>query len=662
MPRAIVYRLGDQRPSWSEVLRDEAGQPVDLTLATSVMLHVRDKATGLTSINEALTVALPKTLGLVVFGPVSGDVGAVEEGEGEIVVTWNDGTEQTWPRRGTYPFFVIQDVTPPVPVDHVAITPSVVAGFPTQTLQLTATPYDVSGNALVGRVISWTSSDNTHATVTSAGLVQFQAVGTANITATVEGKTAMVVANSQQAQDGSVADLQYYIGNSRIIALGSPTDSAPVLDVNGRVRYFNDPRGLSYPVFKSGLELGLTGSTWNPYWDPVTGIIRTNTPGPSGIWLDASALHNIHSNSRALVVLGAFNVSAGTKAAGWYASDWTDEAAIQGDFSGNMSLNLPYGVSYLIDSGRAIPGTTLGIWIMDHVLPIGNVLGISGGGTMGLPNISVEGMGLLRRILTSKPDFLNAYTLPKDINYRAFVGAESYGTGTNAADASIKAIIEIVGPVTYTDRAALKRFAQRLGITVTAPKSRGVICLGDSRTWGNGSTSMSTAFPARLLSHLGGSSSNYDVVNRGILGRWNRELNYMRTQLAIDDLTDLRSGTAVVLFAGINDYQGGYSLANIGNDQVACATALTAAGLRVYLTGDIAPMTNGDIATLNATLDACVAAGNARRNSKFGLLTHFTYPAVNAPTGVYTDGLHFNDTGADELGTAEATSISGDWA
>jgi len=56
-----------------------------------------------------------------------------------------------------------------------------------ETLQLTATPVDASGAALTQRTITWTSSSESVAKVSAAGLVIAVAQGTATIVATVDG-------------------------------------------------------------------------------------------------------------------------------------------------------------------------------------------------------------------------------------------------------------------------------------------------------------------------------------------------------------------------------------------------------------------------------------------------------------------------------------------
>src|SRR5205814_541840 len=58
-----------------------------------------------------------------------------------------------------------------------------------QTVQLTATARDASGNVLSGRVITWSSSNASVASVNGSGLVTGAGAGSATITATSEGQS-----------------------------------------------------------------------------------------------------------------------------------------------------------------------------------------------------------------------------------------------------------------------------------------------------------------------------------------------------------------------------------------------------------------------------------------------------------------------------------------
>jgi hypothetical protein len=82
----------------------------------------------------------------------------------------------------------------PVPVATVAVTPGAPSLAVGATQQFTATTSDALGNVLTGRVVTWTSSDPTKVSVSSAGLATAVAAGSATITATSEGKTGSATA------------------------------------------------------------------------------------------------------------------------------------------------------------------------------------------------------------------------------------------------------------------------------------------------------------------------------------------------------------------------------------------------------------------------------------------------------------------------------------
>lgn len=75
------------------------------------------------------------------------------------------------------------------PVASVTVSPASAALVPQQTIQLAAETRDAGGAALTGRDVTWTTSQNTVATVSGAGLVTAVAPGTATITAASEGKS-----------------------------------------------------------------------------------------------------------------------------------------------------------------------------------------------------------------------------------------------------------------------------------------------------------------------------------------------------------------------------------------------------------------------------------------------------------------------------------------
>src|SRR5207245_2092981 len=93
-----------------------------------------------------------------------------------------------------------------VPVASVTVSPAVASVALGQTVQLTATPRDSQGNGLAGRVVAWSTSDASVATVSGSGLVAAVAVGGATITATSEGKSAGAAITVTTPSSGGTPD------------------------------------------------------------------------------------------------------------------------------------------------------------------------------------------------------------------------------------------------------------------------------------------------------------------------------------------------------------------------------------------------------------------------------------------------------------------------
>src|SRR3989454_826921 len=80
-----------------------------------------------------------------------------------------------------------------VPVASVAVSPASASVTVGQTVQLTATPKDASGNPLSGRAVTWATSNGAIATVSASGVVTGVAAGAATITATSGGKSGSAI-------------------------------------------------------------------------------------------------------------------------------------------------------------------------------------------------------------------------------------------------------------------------------------------------------------------------------------------------------------------------------------------------------------------------------------------------------------------------------------
>lgn len=121
---------------------------------------------------------------------------AVETGAGEVTVRTNlsglDAGTRYYFRvvaasdAGTSRGEILTFVTPSVPVTRVSVQPGLSELNPGDSVQLTATAFDGSGNEL-DRDAEWVSVDPEVATVSATGLVTAQALGETQIRATVEG-------------------------------------------------------------------------------------------------------------------------------------------------------------------------------------------------------------------------------------------------------------------------------------------------------------------------------------------------------------------------------------------------------------------------------------------------------------------------------------------
>jgi uncharacterized protein YjdB len=153
--------------------------------------------------NRSLTVTVSDKNGLALSGrliafsssapnvaTVNGSGVVVGVSQGRAIITGQAVQDQV---SGTSTIDVVQ-----VPVTNVAITPAgAQTVFQGLTLQLAATLRDGSGNILTGRTVSWTTSNSSIATVSSAGLVTGVALGVVQITCESEGITSSVTVTVQ---------------------------------------------------------------------------------------------------------------------------------------------------------------------------------------------------------------------------------------------------------------------------------------------------------------------------------------------------------------------------------------------------------------------------------------------------------------------------------
>lgn len=128
-----------------------------------------------------------------------------------------------------------------------------------QTGQLFATAKDASGATINGKVASWSSDNDAVATVGSSGLVTGVTAGSANITATIDGKTASALVTVTVG----VAQVQLSQSSGSLAVDGTLQLSATTVDaqghtLSGRTVTWSSSAGTVASVSSTGLVTALS--------------------------------------------------------------------------------------------------------------------------------------------------------------------------------------------------------------------------------------------------------------------------------------------------------------------------------------------------------------------------------------------------------------------
>src|SRR6266851_2879166 len=150
-----------------------------------------------------------------------------------------------------------------VPVASVTVSPAAASLLVGATQQLSATPKDVNGVALTGRVVTWASSNTAVATVSASGLVTGVAAGSVTITATSEGingTSAITVANVPVASvTVSPAPATLLVGAT--LQLSAVTKDAAGNTLSSRVVTWSSSAPAVATVSASGLVTGVAAGS-----------------------------------------------------------------------------------------------------------------------------------------------------------------------------------------------------------------------------------------------------------------------------------------------------------------------------------------------------------------------------------------------------------------
>jgi uncharacterized protein YjdB len=199
-----------------------APNPASATVGQSAQLTATIKdAAGVAMTGRTITWASNNVA--VATVSASGLVTAVSAGSATISATADGVTGQA------------SFATAAVTAASVAITPNAPSVQAGQYTQLTATAYDASGAALASRVPTWSSSNPAIATISSTGRLTGVATGTANITATVDGKSATVGVVVTAPPPAAIASIAVVLHNPTVTPGQTTWAQAEARDASGKV-------------------------------------------------------------------------------------------------------------------------------------------------------------------------------------------------------------------------------------------------------------------------------------------------------------------------------------------------------------------------------------------------------------------------------------------
>jgi len=137
------------------------------------------------------------------------------------------------------------------PVNSVVVSPSPAAVLNGGTAQLTATPYDVLGAVVPGKSATWSSSNTAVVTVNASGIVTGHSIGTATISATIDGYAGSTPVTVTQGASVSIGGpLTVFEQYATLTATAAP--STPYYYV------------WTYKYCRNGEAPGDCDNTWHP--------------------------------------------------------------------------------------------------------------------------------------------------------------------------------------------------------------------------------------------------------------------------------------------------------------------------------------------------------------------------------------------------------------
>ena len=440
----------------------------------------------------------------VAIADVNGNVTAIAAGSATITAT-SEG------QSGTAAITVTN-----VPVASVTVTPASASIQQGQTIQLTATPKDANGNALTGRVVTWSSSNTAVASVNAGGFVTSGAAGSATITATSEGKsgTSAITVTSVPVASVTVSPAPGSVQAGQTLQLTATPKDVNGNPLTGRTISWSSSNTSVATVSASGLVTGVVAGS---------ATITATSEGQSG----TSAITVTPPSSTCPTSSTAFQNSAFTSQNGSFTA--TFDATPNG-----TGLDVATGLS----QGAAAAYTDLAVIVRFNT---GGTIDARNGGAYAATNSIAYTAGTsyhFRVVVDVSSHTYSVYVTPAG-------GAEqTIGTGfafrteqsgvTALANWALTAITGThtvcnfaitgsqppapVATVTLTPASATVNEGQTLQLTATLKDANGNVLIGRSITWSSSTSSAATVNGTGLVTGVVAGSTTITATSEGQSG------------------------------------------------------------------------------------------------------------------------------------------------
>lgn len=504
------------------------------------------------------------------------------------------------------------------PVGSLIVSPTIIAATAGETVQMTATIRDVDGTIVTGRIITWTSSNASVASVSATGLVTMNSGGLATITASSEGKSdqalVTVVALVKPVATITVAPNTLDLTTGSTGELIAITKDADGLVITGRPVVWSSSNNAVATVSLTGSVLALT---------PGTATITATSEGKS-----ATALVTV---TPAITPIATFVVNPSTLAIATGA--FAQLNAVAKDAGGNVITGRPVvwtssnvlvavvsptgGVTALLPGTTTITATSDGktatsdVTVSLAIKPVNSVtvapstlpLVVGAQGTLAATTKDDQGVVLAGRIVA----WTSSNTSVATVNAFGVVTATGVGSATitatsegksGTATVDVAAVILPVSTLTLSPGSVTMTSGATTQVTATAKDVNGAVLVGRAVVWTSSNPLVATVTQTGLVTGILVGSTTITATSEGVSASIPVTIAAKPVaSVQLNSLNGFCAGTSLQLTATPRDIDG-----NIITGKAVVWTATNASVATVSPTGLLVGLTVGTT-TVTATID-----------------------------------------------------------